>query len=1282
MHGGTGSEKGGVADFVKETTAQAFVNDVIGESRSCPVLVQFWTPRSGACEQLKPILEKAVIAVKGKAKLVRLNIDQHPSVSQQLGIKSVPAVVAFVDSRPVDGFLNVPSPSTIQAFVEKLTGNLRTRETQNTHKAANKSTADDAIIPTSEWSRLAENKSALISPAEYFHTIVVRTNSTIIKPTLDELAEIDDGRRNAETAASALHQEINTVADRISTWLKTLADQSCNIDHDVGSINSCNPNPNETLRQRFPNAFSSIDLNSIHQAWSRYATIPRGKRYEELANYRNIGLRVAGVAFGLFLVGSMFTDGVGFFKGMFLLGAAIGAGVAILNQVETSNHQSTIQSAYSDAHRQIATELDAVRETRERLISQCDADLEEAKHKFGEQERSLSSRYGQDVRNAKIAFDRVWEITGPLGAHFDPKVWSTWKPASEASNFLRIGGLVAPTSELDKRLRPPISLPALPALVPFAPGRGLCLTGSGNTKRRMIEAIQNIALRLVAGIPPGKLRFTFIDPVGLGQNVAPLLALGDHVEELVGGRAWSEPMHIEQRLAELTQHMETVIQKYLRDEHKTIENYNANAGQVVEAYRILIVCDFPVNCTDVAARRLASIAQNGPRCGVYPFVIVDADRPMPYGVSLEPVTAHLTSVVQKADSAVWFDPDFESWSLALDELPPSTVVQPIIKAHGELADIGMRVSVPFGDLIIHAGLNRPTWLDEKVKSSADELVVPLGPSGARKYQDLLFGRGTAHHALVVGQTGSGKSNLLHVLITALALKYPPDELELYLVDFKQGVEFKLYAEAALPHARVIAIQSEREFGLSVLRGLLAEMDKRGDQFRTAGVPGLADWRKRTGEKLPRILLLVDEFRVFFTADDSIATEATMIIDRLVSQGRAFGIHVVLASQTLAGSYALPRSITDQMAVRIVLQCTEADSRLALADDNPEARLLSRPGEAIYNDQRGLIEGNHRFQVADMGDDETRESIIRQYLVPRVDAWRGERRRPIIFEGHRPARLEECAPLANVLNVTAWPESARFVDIWLGEPIALRPPSAVRFLRQGGANLLMVMKDEGQAISLMQAGLLALAAQLSPTAAGFHIADMSSADGIWAGSFEHLANSLPHRKNVVGRRGLASTIEGIGRELDRRLDVETAQAENIFLMLVGLHRMHDLREGEGSSWSGTDTQPELRQTFAKILREGPEVGIHTLIWTDSQSSAARVFDRRMLGDCSRRVVGPMSEQDSLALIDEPAAGRLDKPHRLIRFDEDRPGELEVFRPYVAAKSDWFIAAARQITARST
>src|SRR5947209_17738823 len=132
---------------------------------------------------------------------------------------------------------------------------------------------------------------------------------------------------------------------------------------------------------------------------------------------------------------------------------------------------------------------------------------------------------------------------------------------------------------------------------------------------------------------------------------------------------------------------------------------------------------------------------------------------------------------------------------------------------------------------------------------------------------LALGRGTSQHALVAGKTGSGKSTLLHALITNLAMHYGPDEVELYLIDFKKGVEFKTYATHELPHARVIAVESEREFGLSVLQRLDAELKRRGDLFRAHGAQDLRAYRQASGKPLPRILLIVDEFQEFFVEDD-------------------------------------------------------------------------------------------------------------------------------------------------------------------------------------------------------------------------------------------------------------------------------------------------------------------------------------------------------------------------------------------------------------------------------
>ena len=108
-------------DLIKETTTQTFVKDVIEESRRQPVLIDFWAPWCGPCRQLTPTLEKAVRAAKGKVKLVKMNIDEHPSIPGQMGIQSIPAVVAFVGGQPADGFMGAIPESQVNAFIEKLT---------------------------------------------------------------------------------------------------------------------------------------------------------------------------------------------------------------------------------------------------------------------------------------------------------------------------------------------------------------------------------------------------------------------------------------------------------------------------------------------------------------------------------------------------------------------------------------------------------------------------------------------------------------------------------------------------------------------------------------------------------------------------------------------------------------------------------------------------------------------------------------------------------------------------------------------------------------------------------------------------------------------------------------------------------------------------------------------------------------------------------------------------------------------------------------------------------
>ena len=262
-------------------------------------------------------------------------------------------------------------------------------------------------------------------------------------------------------------------------------------------------------------------------------------------------------------------------------------------------------------------------------------------------------------------------------------------------------------------------------------------------------------------------------------------------------------------------------------------------------------------------------------------------------------------------------------------------------------------------------------------TAASGVDVPLGKAGATKRQHFTLGHGTSQHVLIAGRTGSGKSTLMHAMITNLALNYSPDEIDLYLIDFKKGVEFKVYATRELPHASVVAIESEREFGISVLERLDAELRLRADRFRDAGVQDVNGYRNLpNAAPLPRILLIVDEFQEFFAEEDKLAQEAASWLDRLVRQGRAFGVHVILGSQSLGGAFTLARSTLGQMAVRIALQCSENDAHLILAENNIAPRMLSRPGEAIYNDANGAPEGNHFFQVVWLTD-ERREAYLKQ-----------------------------------------------------------------------------------------------------------------------------------------------------------------------------------------------------------------------------------------------------------------------------------------------------------------
>ncbi|MFL4971091.1 MAG: tetratricopeptide repeat protein [Xanthobacteraceae bacterium] len=192
--------------LIKDTTTQTFVKDVIEESRRQPVLVDFWAPWCGPCRQLTPVLEKVIRAAKGKAKLVKMNIDENRTlfdqISVQMGIQSIPAVIAFANGQPADGFLGALPESQVTAFVERLIKDRVGGEEKDLLKEAEAALADgDAGHAADLYARVLEqdpsNTQALAGLARAY----VETGA--LEQAKQMLALVPEAKRNEPQVAAA-----------------------------------------------------------------------------------------------------------------------------------------------------------------------------------------------------------------------------------------------------------------------------------------------------------------------------------------------------------------------------------------------------------------------------------------------------------------------------------------------------------------------------------------------------------------------------------------------------------------------------------------------------------------------------------------------------------------------------------------------------------------------------------------------------------------------------------------------------------------------------------------------------------------------------------------------------------------------------------------------------------------------------------------------------------------------------------------------------------------------
>lgn len=843
---------------------------------------------------------------------------------------------------------------------------------------------------------------------------------------------------------------------------------------------------------------------------------------------------------------------------------------------------------------------------------------------------------------ARQALGETERSAGLLGTAWSDPGWMGSAPAERLQRVLRIG-------ELQTGLPADTGLASVPSLLEFPFQSGLAISADVHHRKGAADLARSIVMRVVAAVPPGDVRFVFFDPVSLGQAVAEFRHLSEFDARLVDVKTWTSERDIESRLDELSDHLEVVISTYLRGQFESIDEYNRQAGEVAEPYRVLVIFDYPEGFTSRSAKQLLSLIENGPRCGVHTVLLYD-----PSNVKIDRLIHSMQQVDLTGDQGrislaepigtveLDFLPDAAPPVSLTPEGRPTTPFAQLLFSVGAAARSSQSGPVtfervfPIVNKLIAAGRSahipqlhassppidpsdRASWWSGISSSGA---FAPIGRAGAQDVAALYFSSTEiAGGAIVVGLPRSGKSTALHAAILSLATIYPPEEIELYLIDSKHGVEFKVYER--LPHARLVSINSEREFSVSVLQSLDGEIKRRAEMMKrhTTGRANITEYRSAGGERLPRIVLFMDEFHEVFEEDDAVGQQAFQAFSNIVRQGPFAGVHAVVASQTLSMMPAMDRDTLSLLPMRVAFMCNEGDADLVMGHENREVKALAQQGEGIFNPTRGESSHNKPFRGTYIGPDERAALLVGLEEKAQRAAFA---RRPKVFDGDTLAeRLEDPAPGSSTRPVFA-----------LGEPFNLQASAAITLRRGRGGNLLLVgVTDDGESADRSVEG--AVHSFLTDGAAEgvtIHVVDFIGDAEPDAEALDLM--SLCRTIDAEYRRasGLREALVGMRQEIGLRREASDYSRGCQLLVLNGLQRALDLTPAIEYAQPDEPGQ-ELAQPLALILREGPEFGCHAAVVVDRVAQFDRRLGRDMLKEFDWRIAGNGIGPDDISAITE-------------------------------------------------
>jgi DNA segregation ATPase FtsK/SpoIIIE, S-DNA-T family len=643
-------------------------------------------------------------------------------------------------------------------------------------------------------------------------------------------------------------------------------------------------------------------------------------------------------------------------------------------------------------------------------------------------------RFQADVRQLAGNAGSVAALCAPGAAGSSWRMWSPTEPDRGGKpSLLRIGTITFESH-------------SMPGLVPLLDAAHVNLSGEQSA---VDGVISGLLLRALGTTRPGEVELTVYDPANLGGTLAAFAPLGLN---------FVSPGGLGPMLDEMVEHICRVNESVLAGEYASLAALTAaTTGPRPEAWRIVVLLADPASVDELTPAQRAQldrIVRTGVTCGVHLIA---------RGLDLSPHPTVERVVIRDGVATTDTTGDL---SIRLDPPPPADRITSFCRSAAERLRAGpppARVADLQPDRI---------WAE----SSAHRLLAPIGDATDGSLVEVPLGDDPPH-ALIGGPSGSGKTNLIYAWLGSLTARYGPEELALYLLDFKEGVSFARFAPGPrdpswLPQVRLVGVNvnADREFGLAMLRHLGEELRTRAQAAKRHEAAKLSELRAEDPDgHWPRIVAVIDEFQVLLAGRDAVADEAVTLLEDLARRGRSQGIHLVLASQDVSGIEALwgRAGLIGQFTLRIALP----KARRILADNNLAAAVIPR-FHAVVNTDSGVSGANRVVRLPDAGERLAWRGLQRRLWHERPDGCEP----PRLFDGDAVPRLPDAYRPSGRVPGAGEPVGSSPGAV-LGERIDVTARAArLRLGRMPGRNLAVLGTRTDEACDILAAAALSLAAQ--------------------------------------------------------------------------------------------------------------------------------------------------------------------------------------------------------------